>query len=141
VDVRLKAMLALVLGATFACNQSPTAPHERFTLQAQVAAADGTAAKALKAEIAGTNLFAQTDAAGRFSLSAAPQGPATLHLSGPGVDTSIQLPGLDEGLSVRVAIGLSKEGQGNLKGQPEVNLRGTVASVNGNDLRIASSTV
>ena len=38
------------LGATFACNQSPSAPHERFTLQGQVAAADGSAAKALKAE-------------------------------------------------------------------------------------------
>ena len=139
-DVRWAALLSIV-AATLACNQSSTAPHERFTLQARIAAADGSAAQALKADIAGTTLSAQTDAAGRFSLSAAPQGPATLHLSGPGVDTSIQLPGLDEGLSVRVAIGLSKEGQGNLKGQPEVNLRGTVASVNGNDLRIASSTV
>src|SRR5436309_1982294 len=110
VDVRLKAMLALVLGATFACNQSPTAPHERFTLQAQVAAADGTAAKALKAEIAGTNLFAQTDAGGRFSLSAAPQGPAALHLSGPGIDSVIQLPGLDDGLVVRVSVEISKDG-------------------------------
>jgi hypothetical protein len=110
-DVRLKAMLALVLGATFACNQSSTAPHERFTLQAQVAAADGTAAKALKAEIAGTNLSAQTDAGGRFSLSGAAQGPATLHLSGPGVDTSLQLPGLDDGLVVRIAVGLSNDGK------------------------------
>ena len=139
-DVRWVAMLSIA-AATLACNQSSNAPHERFTLQAAVATADGSAAQALKADIAGTNLSAQTDAAGRFSLSAAPQGPATLHLSGPGVDTSIQLPGLDEGLSVKVSIGLSNEGRGNLKGQPEVNLRGTVASVNGNDLRIASSTV
>jgi len=139
-DVRWVAMLSIA-AATLACNQSSNAPHERFTLQAAVATADGSAAQALKADIAGTNLSAQTDAAGRFSLSAAPQGPATLHLSGPGVDTSIQLPGLDEGLSVKVSIGLSNEGQGNLKGQPEVNLRGTVASANGNDLRIASSTV
>jgi len=140
-DVRLKAMLALVLGATFACNQSPTAPHERFTLLAQVAAADGTAAKALKAEIAGTNLFAQTDAGGRFSISAAPQGPATLHLSGPGVDTSLQLPGLDDGLVVRIAVGLSNDGKAFLKGQPEVLLRGTVASAIGGDLRVAASTI
>jgi hypothetical protein len=139
-DVRVTAVLSL-LAATLACNQSSTAPHERFTLQAQIAAADGTAAQALKADIAGTNLSGQTDGAGRFSLSAAAQGPSTLHLSGPGVDASIRLPGLDEALVVGVSISLSRDGKGNLKGQPEAEIRGTVASAKGNDLRIATSTV
>src|SRR3954465_12990215 len=107
VHVRLKTMLALVASATFACNQSSTAPHERFTLQGQVGAADGTAARALKTEIAGANLFALAAPGGGFSLSAGGQGPATLHLSGPGVDSSIDLPGLDEGLVVRVSVQLS----------------------------------
>jgi hypothetical protein len=139
-DVRRTALLSIV-AATLACNQASTAPHERFTLQAQIAAADGTAAKALKADIAGTNISARTDAAGRFSFSAAPQGPSTLHLSGPGLDTSIRLPGLDEGLVVSVSVGLSNEGKGSLKSQPEAQLRGTVASAKGNDLRIAASTI
>jgi len=139
-NVRWAALLSIV-AATLACNQSSNAPHERFTLQAAVVAADGSAVQALKADIAGTNLSAQTDAAGRFSLSATAQGPATLHLSGPGVDSSILLPGLDEGLVVRVSIGLSNDGKASLKGQPEVELQGTVTSVDGSDLRIASSTV
>jgi len=139
-DVRWAALLSIV-AATLACNQSSTAPHERFTLQARIAAADGSAAQALKADIAGTTLSAQTDAAGRFSLSAAPQGPATLHLSGPGVDASVRLPGLDDALVVRVGVNLSNEGKGSLRGEPEVDLRGTVASAKGNDLRIAASTV
>ena len=62
-DVRWAALLSIV-AATLACNQSSTAPHERFTLQARIAAADGSAAQALKADIAGTTLSAQTDAAG-----------------------------------------------------------------------------
>src|SRR3954447_23550851 len=110
-DVRWVAMLSIA-AATVACNQSSNAPHERFTLQAAVAAADGSAAQALKADIAGTNLSAQTDAAGRFSLSANPQGPAVLHLTGPGIDASVSLPGLDESLVVRVAVDLSNEGKG-----------------------------
>jgi len=134
------AALLSIVAATLACNTS-NAPHERFTLQAAIATADGSAAPALKAEIAGTNLSAQTDAAGRFSLSADPQGPAMLHVTGPGIDASVRLPGLDDGLVVRVAVGLSNDGKGSLKGQPEVDLRGTVASAKGNDLRIAASTV
>jgi len=139
-DVRWTAALSIV-AAALACNQSSTAPHERFTLQAQVAGADGLAAKALKAEIAGTGLSAQTDAAGRFSLSAAAQGPATLHLTGPGLDTSIRLPGLDEGLVVSVSVALSSDGKGSLKAQPEAQIRGTVASAKGSDLRVAASTI
>jgi hypothetical protein len=64
-----------------------------------------------------------------------------LHLTGPGLDTSIFLPGLDEGLIVRLSVGLSNDGKGNLKGQPEAQLRGTVTSVQGSDLRIASSII
>src|SRR6267154_388275 len=139
-DVRWIAALSIVATA-LACNQSSTAPHERFTLQAQIAGADGTAAQALKADIAGTNLSAQTDSGGRFSLSAAAQGPSTLHLTGPGLDTSIRLPGLDEGLVVSVSVNLSNDGKGNLKGQPKAQLRGAVGSATGNDLRIASSTI
>jgi len=69
-DLHLTTAVSLLF-ATLACNQSSTsAPHERFTLQAQVATADGSAARAVNVEIAGTDLSAQTDAAGRASLSA-----------------------------------------------------------------------
>src|SRR3954454_10307785 len=47
----LTAVVSL-LAATVACNQSSTAPHERFTLQGQVTGAGGAAETALKAELA-----------------------------------------------------------------------------------------
>ncbi|MFL5394671.1 MAG: PKD domain-containing protein [Myxococcales bacterium] len=130
-----------LLAATVACNQSSTAPHDRFTLQGQVTGAGGAAETALKAELAGTDLSAQTDAAGRFSFSGAPQGPATLHLSGPGIDTSLRLPGLDEGLVVSVMVDLSRDGRGEFSCRPRAHLRGSVGSVHGRDLRIAASVV
>ncbi|MFL5249623.1 MAG: PKD domain-containing protein [Myxococcales bacterium] len=130
-----------VLAATVACNPSSTAPHERFTLQGQVTGAGGAAETALKAELAGTDLSAQTDAAGRFSFSGAPQGPATLHLSGSGIDTSLRLPGLDEGLVVSVMVDLSRDGRGEFSCRPRAHLRGSVGSVHGRDLRIAASVV
>src|SRR3954470_7241457 len=89
----------------------------------------------------GTDLSAQTDAAGRFSFSGPLQGPATLHLSGPGVDTSLRLPGLDEGLVVSVMIDLSRDGRGEFSCRPRAHLRGSVGSVHGRDLRIAASVV
>ncbi|MFL5442692.1 MAG: PKD domain-containing protein [Myxococcales bacterium] len=137
----LLASVVTLLAATLACNQSTTAPHERFTLQARVATADGTAAKALKAEIAGTSVSAQTDAAGRVSLSAPPQGPALLHLTGPGIDTSVQLPRLDEGLVVSLGVTLSHDGKGTVSCHPKVHLRGCIGSVHGRDLRIGGSVV
>src|SRR4051812_37260685 len=130
-----------LLATTVACNQSSTAPQERFTLQGRVAAAGGAAETALKAEIAGSGLSAQTDAAGRFSFSGAPQGPATLHLTGPGIDTSLRLPGLDEGLVVSVMVDLSRDGRGEFSCRPRAHLRGRVGSVHGRDLRIAASVV
>ncbi|MFL5452411.1 MAG: PKD domain-containing protein [Myxococcales bacterium] len=130
-----------LLAATVACNQSSTAPHERFTLQGQVTGAGGAAETGLKAELAGTDLSAQTDAAGRFSFSGAPQGPATLHLTGPGIDTSLRLPGLDEGLVVSVMVDLSRDGRGEFSCRPRAHLRGSVGSVHGRDLRIAASVV
>ncbi|MFL5377907.1 MAG: PKD domain-containing protein [Myxococcales bacterium] len=136
----LTAVVSL-LAATVACNQSSTAPHERFTLQGQVTGAGGAAETALKAELAGTDLSAQTDAAGRFSFSGAPQGPATLRLSGPGIDTSLRLPGLDEGLVVSVMVDLSRDGRGEFSCRPRARLRGSVGSVHGRDLRIAASVV
>ncbi|MFL5368670.1 MAG: PKD domain-containing protein [Myxococcales bacterium] len=130
-----------LLAATVACNQSSTAPQERFTLQGRVAGAGGAAETALKAEIAGSGLSAQTDAAGRFSFSGAPQGPATLHLTGPGIDTSLRLPGLDEGLVVSVMVDLSRDGRGEFSCRPRAHLRGSVGSVRGRDFRIAASVV
>src|SRR3954469_19698200 len=138
---RLLTAVVSLLAATVACNQSSTAPQERFTLQGRVAGAGGAAETALKAEIAGSGLSAQTDAAGRFSFSGAPQGPATLHLTGPGIDTSLRLPGLDEGLVVSVMVDLSRDGRGEFSCRPRAHLRGSVGSVHGRDLRIAASVV
>src|SRR4051812_17871983 len=132
----LLASVVTLLAATLACNQSTTAPHERFTLQARVATADGAAAKALKAEIAGTGVSAQSDAVGRVSLSAPAQGPALLHLTPPEIAPPARLPRLDEGLVVSLGVTLSHDGQGTVSCHPKVHLRGSVGSVHGCDLRI-----
>ena len=135
-EMRVPALLCFVATA-LACG---TQAAPRATIEGQVIGANGQPATGLDARMAGTPRSAVTDAGGRFSLSAASSGPSVLQL-GHGSDASVELPPATDGMVVRVAVGLSTDGKAALQGDPEVMLRGKIASVDGSDFRIGATTI
>ncbi|HET7787854.1 MAG TPA: PKD domain-containing protein [Myxococcales bacterium] len=134
-EMRLPAVLS-VLATALACSQGgPRAA----TVQGQVVGADGQPAAGVDARLAGTALFAVTDAGGRFSLSGAPSGPSVLQL-GRG-NASVALPPAARGMVLNLVVRLSANDTATLQGDPQVMLRGTIDSVDGSDFRIGDTTI
>lgn len=125
--------------AVTACNNSPR--QGSATLQGSISTAGGSAAPGILATIAGSKLSTRSDTAGQFSLQGADDGPATLRLSGPGLNASITVPRLHENLIVRVSVRLSDDGSAELENEPEAELSGSIDSVKAPDLVVSGQTV
>ncbi|HZX96232.1 MAG TPA: DUF5666 domain-containing protein, partial [Myxococcales bacterium] len=126
-----------IAAAAFACSQGA----QRGTIQGQVVGADGRPAAGLDARLAGTSLSSRTDAGGQFALNGAPAGASTLRLAGPGANAEVGLPPIGDGMVVSLDIRLAADGSARLEGEPRAMLRGMVASVAGNDLRVGSTRI
>jgi hypothetical protein len=133
--MRVPAVVCLVATA-LACS-SQVAP--RATIQGQLVGANGQPAAGLDARMAGSALVAVTDAGGRFSLSGAPSGQSVLQLGRS--NASVALPPAADGMVVNVMVRLSSDGSAALQGEPQVMLRGKIASVDGSDFRIGGTTI
>jgi hypothetical protein len=104
-----------------ACGSSPTAVETSgVTIEGTVASdaagassadvsAQSTSAgsKALRVSIEGTSRSVTTDAMGRFRLTGAPDGTATLRFEGSGVDARLRIDGLVDGQVLTITVAVS----------------------------------
>src|SRR5690348_10329748 len=138
-ELRVPAAVC-ALATAFACTQgAPAATVQAPIIQGQVMGADGQPAVGIHTRMAGTSLSAVTDAGGRFSLNGAPSGAAVLQF-GRG-SSSVALPAAGGGMVVSLLVRLSADGSAGLQREPEVMLRGKIASVDGSNFRIGETTI
>lgn len=130
-----------VLAALAAACGGSGAQSSASSLQGTVHTAAGTAAPGILATVAGSNLSATTDDSGNFSIDGAPEGPATVHLKGSGVDASVGVPRLGKNMVVHVRIRIRDDGKGELEDEPEAEIRGPITAISGSDLTVAGLTV
>lgn len=150
-----------------ACGSTPAAVETGgVTIEGTVASGAGASSadvtaqsnsagsKALRVSIEGTSLSSTTDAQGRFRLTGAPDGSATLRFEGTGVDARLTIGGLVDGqvLTITVAVAGSSAtlistalGPGDSNGPvptpgPSVEFSGLIESLTPPSLVVAGKT-
>jgi hypothetical protein len=95
----------------------------------------------LRVSVEGTNLSTTTNSSGQFTLRGVPSGTVALRFVGGGVDVRIEISGLNADATMRITVRITGSGAVVLRAPNELELTGTIESVDPPNLKISGLTV
>lgn len=104
-----------------------------------VASAPSAKAAGLKVSVVTTSLSTTTNDRGQFMLTGAPHGRVILRFEGPGVDASVELPGLVSGQTITIEVNAA--GNRAVTASSAAEFTGPVGSIGASSLSVSGITV